>query len=212
MFYKSLETYIYTQNVRWDFTGYDDLGITPISNWGNFSTPVNGSGGYMRGAELSGAIGGDMIHPSLDGFGLLLNASYTESSIDPDGPGGSSTDTLPGLSKVVANATVYYEKHGFSARISQRYRDEYRGEYASLFGDRIYQNTMAESTMDLQVGYDFPETSKLSGLSVLLQINNVTNEPYRTETTAGGIDQTIFLPSEYREYGRQYLLGLRYQL
>ena len=212
VFYKSLETYIYTQNVRWDFTGYDDLGITPISNWGNFSTPVNGSGGYMRGAELSGAIGGDMIHPSLDGFGLLLNASYTESSIDPDGPGGSSTDTLPGLSKVVANATVYYEKHGFSARISQRYRDEYRGEYASLFGDRIYQNTMAESTMDLQVGYDFPETSKLSGLSVLLQVNNVTNEPYRTETTAGGIDQTIFLPSEYKEYGRQYLLGFRYKL
>ncbi len=212
VFYKSLETYIYTQNVRWDFTGYDDLGITPISNWGNFSTPVNGSGGYMRGAELSGAIGGDMIHPSLDGFGLLLNTSYTESSIDPDGPGGSSTDTLPGLSKVVANATVYYEKHGFSARISQRYRDEYRGEYASLFGDRIYQNTMAESTMDLQVGYDFPETSKLSGLSVLLQVNNVTNEPYRTETTAGGIDQTIFLPSEYKEYGRQYLLGFRYKL
>ena len=49
VFYKSLETYIYTQNVRWDFTGYDDLGIMPISNWGNFSTPVNGSGGYMRG-------------------------------------------------------------------------------------------------------------------------------------------------------------------
>jgi iron complex outermembrane receptor protein len=212
VFYKDLETYIYTQNVRWDFTGYDDLGITPISNWGNFSTPVNGSGGYMRGAELSGALGGDMIHPALDGFGLLFNASYTESSIDPDGPGGSDTDTLPGLSKVVANATVYYEKHGFSARISQRYRDEYRGEYASLFGDRIYQNTMAERTMDMQVGYDFPESSKLSGLSVLLQVNNVTNEPYRTETTAGGIDQMIYLPSEYKEYGRQYLLGFRYKL
>ncbi len=212
VFYKDLETYIYTQNVRWDFTGYDDLGITPISNWGNFSTPVNGSGGYMRGAELSGAVGGDMIHPVLDGFGLLLNASYTESSIDPDGPGGSSTDTLPGLSKVVANATVYYEKHGFSARISQRYRGEYRGEYASLFGDRIYQNTMPESTVDLQVGYDFPDGGRLSGLSVLLQVNNVTNEPYRTETTAGGISETVFLPSDYKEYGRQYLLGFRYKL
>lgn len=212
VFYKNLETYIYTQNVRWDFTGYDDLGITPISNWGNFSTPMNGSGGYMRGAEISGALGGDMIHSSLDGFGLLFNASYTESSIDPDGPGGSDTDTLPGLSKIVANATVYYEKHGFSARISQRYRDEYRGEYASLFGDRIYQNTMPERTMDMQVGYDFGEGSRLSGLSILLQVNNVTNEPYRTETTAGGIDQMIFLPSEYKEYGRQYLLGFRYKL
>lgn len=212
VFYKNLETYIYTQNVRWDFTGYDDLGITPISNWGNFSTPVNGTGGYMRGAELSGAVGGEMVHPVLDGFGLLFNASYTESSIDPDGPGGSSTDTLPGLSKVVANATVYYEKHGFSARVSQRFRDEYRGEYASLFGDRIYQNTMAERTMDLQLGYDFAEGSKLSGLSLLLQVNNVTNEPYRTETTAGGVSEMVYLPSEYKEYGRQYLLGFRYKL
>ncbi|HRN62641.1 MAG TPA: TonB-dependent receptor, partial [Luteimonas sp.] len=210
VFYKNLETYVYTQNQPWDFTGYDDLGITPISPVGNFSRAVNGSGGYMRGAELSGALGGDMIHPSLDGFGLMLNASYTESSIDPDGPGGSDTDTLPGLSKVVANATVYYEKHGFSARVSQRYRDEYRGEYSSLFGDRVYQNTMAESTMDLQLGYDFSESSRLAGLSILLQVNNVTNEPYRTEVSAGGIDEVVYLPMHYREYGRQYLVGARY--
>ena len=210
LFYKNLESFIYTQNLPWDFTGYDDLGITAITNWGNFSRPVNGSGGYMRGAELSGAIGGDMIHPSLEGFGLVLNTSYTESSIDPDGPGGSDTDTLPGLSKVVANATVFYEKNGFSARVSQRYRDEYRGEYSSLFGDRIYQNTMPESTMDLQLGYDFSESSRLSGLSLLVQVNNVTNEPYRTEVTAGGISETIFLPLEYKEYGRQYLVGARY--
>ena len=209
-FYKDLETYIYQQEVEWDFTGYDPLGVTPISNWGKFYTPANGSGGYMRGAELSGALGGEVIHPSLDGFGLLFNASYTESSIKPEGPNSSGTDTLPGLSKVVANATLYYEKHGFSTRISQRYRDKYRGEYASLFGDRIYQNTRSETTVDLQVGYDFPETSVLSGLSLLLQVNNLSNEPYRTEVTAGGIDETVWLPLEYKEYGRQYLLGVRY--
>ena len=210
VFYKSLESFIYTENLPWDFTGYDDLGITAISNWGNFSRPINGSGGYMRGAELSGALGGEMLHPSLEGFGLVLNASYTESSIDPDGPGGSDTDTLPGLSKVVANATMFYEKKGFSARISQRYRDEYRGEYSSLFGDRIYQNTMPESTMDLQLGYDFSESTKLSGLSFLIQVNNVTNEPYRTEVSAGGISEILYLPLEYKEYGRQYLIGARY--
>src|SRR5690606_5710153 len=127
---------------------------------------------------------------------------YTESSIDPDGPGGSGTDTIPGLSKIVANATLYYEKNGFSARISQRYRDKYRGEYASLFGDRIYQATLAEQTMDMQLGYDFPATGALAGLSVLLQVNNLNNEPYRTETTAGGVDEQVWLPSEYKEYGR----------
>ena len=209
-FYKDLKSYIYRQSLAWDFTGYDPLGQTPVSNMGTYYTPANGKGGYMRGGEISAAVGGEMISPALDGFGLLFNGSYTESSIDPDGPGGSGTDTIPGLSKIVANATVYYEKNGFSARISQRYRDKYRGEYASLFGDRVYQATLAEQTMDMQVGYDFPAASPLAGLSVLLQVNNLNNEPYRTETTAAGVDKEVWLPSEYKEYGRQFLLGVRY--
>ena len=64
--------------------------------------------------------------------------------------------------------------------------------------------------MDMQVGYDFPAASKLAGLSVLLQVNNLNTEPYRTETTAAGVDTDVWLPSEYKEYGRQFLLGFRY--
>jgi len=213
VFYKDLETYIYRQNFpQWDFSGYDPDGKTPVSNFGNYSTWANGTGGYMRGVELSGAITGEAIHPMLEGFGALLNASYTESSIDPD-PGDNSvgTDTIPGLSKIVANATVYYEKHGFSARLSQRYRDRYRGEYSALFGQRQYRFTLSERVLDLQFGYEFPETSKLSGLSLLLQVNNLNNEPFRTqvsESTGTG----LFFPEEYTEYGRQYMLGFRYNL
>ncbi len=212
-FYKNLETYIYRQNFpEWDFSAYDPDGQTPISDFGNYSTWANGSGGYMRGLELSGAITGDTFHDALDGFGALLNVSYTESSIDPDGPeNGASTDTIPGLSKIVANATVYYEKHGFSARVSQRYRDAYRGEYSSLFGQRQIRFTKSERTMDLQLGYDFPETSMLKGLSVLLQVNNLTNEPFRTEVSESTGTGLLF-PEEYTEYGRQYMLGFRYKL
>ncbi|KRA51827.1 TonB-dependent receptor [Pseudoxanthomonas sp. Root630] len=212
-FHKSLETYIYRKNFpNWDFSAYDPDGQTPISDFGNYSTWANGSGGYMRGLELSGAITGDTFHESLDGFGALLNVSYTESSIDPDGPeNGASTDTIPGLSKIVANATVYYEKHGFSARLSQRYRDAYRGEYSSLFGQRQIRFTKSERTMDMQVGYEFPDTSALSGLSVLLQVNNLTNEPFRTEVSESTGTGLLF-PEEYTEYGRQYMLGFRYKL
>ncbi|HZV38082.1 MAG TPA: TonB-dependent receptor [Pseudoxanthomonas sp.] len=211
-FYKDLDSYVYTREIPWNFAGYDYEGAPPPSDWGKFSTPANGTGGYMRGVEFSTVLGGDLISPSLDGFGLLVNASYTDSSIDPDGPDqGSSTDTFPGLSKIVANATVYYEKHGFSARISQRYRDKYRGEYSSLFGQRVYRYTLSERTVDLQLGYDFPESSKLGGLSLLFQINNVNNEPFRTEVSSG-THPDLFFPEEYTEYGRQYMLGFRYKL
>lgn len=214
VFYKDLESYVYQDNVPWDFTGYDPGGETPISNFGNFRTWANGSGGYMRGVELGAALTGELFHPALEGFGTTFNASYTESSIDPDpNDGNPGTDTIPGLSKIVANATLYYEKHGFSARVSQRYRDEYRGEYSSLFGARQIRFTKPERQIDLQFSYDFPDTSRMSGLTLLLQVNNLDNEPFRTEVSeATNTTNGLFLPEEYTEYGRQYLIGFRYDL
>ncbi|MFT4198913.1 MAG: TonB-dependent receptor [Pseudoxanthomonas sp.] len=214
LFYKELETYIYQQTLEnYDFTGYpNDSGYTAHSNYGSFYTWANGSGGRMKGAELSATLSGDLVNDALFGFGVQLNASYTKSSIDPDGPGGSSTDTIPGLSKVVANATLYYEAHGFSARISERYRDRYRGEYSALFGQRQYRYTLPEHVVDLQLSYEFPQGSRLQGLSLLFQINNLNNEPFRTQVSESSGATGLLLPEEYTLYGRQYLLGFRYEL
>ena len=213
LFYKDLESYVYQEGIPWDFTGYpNESNRVPSSNWGTFYTWKNGTGGFMRGAELSATLTGDLLHPSLDGFGVQLNGSYTESSIDPDGPGGSSTDTIPGLSKVVANATLFYEKHGFSARVSERYRGQYRGEYSALFGARQYRFTLPERQIDLQLSYDFADTSPLSGLSLLFQVNNVNNEPFRTQVSESSGTTGLLFPEEYTEYGRQYLVGFRYKL
>jgi iron complex outermembrane receptor protein len=213
LFYKDLESYVYQQTIDWDFSGYDDPREEATTPWGTFSTWQNGTGGYMRGAELSATLTGDLFHEALDGFGVQLNGSYTESSFDPDGPDGSNTDTIPGLSKVVYNTTLFYEKHGFSARVSQRYRDQYRGEYSSLFGARQYRYTMPERVVDLQLSYEFADTTKLHGLTLMFQVNNANNEPFRTQVSeASGADPTFLFPEEYTEYGRQFLLGFRYEL
>lgn len=214
LFYKQLESYVFQQEITgWDFTGYpNDSGYTPHSNFGSFYTWANGSGGYMRGVELSASLSGELLHPALEGFGAQVNGSYTESSIDPDGPGGSSSDTIPGLSKIVANATVYYERHGFSARLSQRYRDKYRGEYSSLFGQRQLRYTLPERQLDMQLSYDFADGSRLHGLSLLFQVNNLNNSPFRTQVSEASGSTGLLLPEEYTEYGRQYMLGFRYEL
>ena len=214
LFYKQLDSYVYQQQfLDWDFTGYtNDSGIPPTSNIGSFYTWANAEGGYMRGVEVSASLSGELLHPALEGFGAQVNGSYTESSIDPDGPGGSSTDTIPGLSKIVANATVYYERHGFSARLSQRYRDKYRGEYSALFGQRQYRYTLPERQLDLQLSYDFAEGSRLHGLSLLFQVNNLNDSPFRTQVSEASGSTGLLLPEEYTEYGRQYMLGFRYEL
>ncbi len=40
-------------------------------------------------------------------------------------------------------------------------------------------------------------------------MNNLNNEPFRTEVSSG-THPDLFFPEEYTEYGRQYLLGVRY--
>lgn len=62
-------------------------------------------------------------------FGLTANLSLTNSAISiKDSRFGSQSVPLPGLSKSVANITAYYEKNGYSARISQRRRSDFVGE------------------------------------------------------------------------------------
>jgi iron complex outermembrane recepter protein len=215
LFYKDLESYVYSHTFEdWDFSSYTNNtpNVEPVSAIGSFTTWHNGSGGYMRGVEGAATITGDLFTPVLAGFGIQLNASYTESSIDPDGPGGSSTDTVPGLSKIVANGTIYYERNGFSARLSERYRDDYRGEYAYLFGQRQYRYTLPERQLDLQLSYDFQENTTLHGLSLLAQVYNLNDSPFRTTVTNSTDPARLSFPEEYTEYGRQYLLGFRYSL
>lgn len=211
-FNKKLNTYVYQQTIPWDFTGYaNSSGITPISNLGTFSTWANGKGGTMKGAELSAAINFGLIHPVLEGFGAMINGSYTKTSIKPNGPDTAETDTLPGLSKIVANGTVFYERNGFSIRVSERYRSSYRGEYSYLFGTRSISRTLSERSVDFQTSYEFGEGTRLRGLSILFQVNNVNNSPYRNVQDSnfpGG----LMAPQEYTTYGRQYLVGLSYKL
>lgn len=53
--------------------------------------------------------------------------------------------------------------------------------------------------------------SKNKGLSLLFQVNNLTDEPFRTEVSES-TDTGLFFPEEYTRNGRQYMLGLRYEL
>jgi TonB-dependent receptor len=214
-FYKDLTSYIYTQtNDGYDFS--DLCATTPDSLFppgvekectGNFSQPVNGEGGYLYGFELAASVPFELFSDALDGFGAILSYSYTDSDIEIQGS-ISSVDTqnipLPGLSQDVWNATLYYEKYGFGARIATRYRSEYIGEVANFANERALRYVDADMITDAQLSYTFSD-NMLDGLQVLFQVNNLTNEPY----IAYSEDKTRVL--DYQEYGTQYLLGLNYR-
>jgi len=215
-FYKDLDTYIFTQtDTDHDYSdllevtppGYFAPGVTPQTT-GNFTHPENGNGGYLWGVELATSLPFGMFSDALDGFGAILSYSYTDSDISIPGSISSVANDhipLPGLSQDVWNATLYYEKYGFGARIATRYRSEYIGEVTNFANERGFRYVDDDMITDAQVSYTFGNGGTLNGLQLLFQINNMTNEPY----IAYSVNKSRLL--DYQQYGTQYLLGANYR-
>jgi iron complex outermembrane receptor protein len=219
-FYKDLKTYIYNQNNQsFDFSSvrptfpanFFPPGVT-AGNIGTFSQPVNGEGGKLQGVELTVSLPSEMFWEDVRGLGAIFSISQTNSDIsikDPPGNNfitgnGLGTIPLPGLSKTVWNLTVYYENQGFSARVATRARSKYIGEVTNFANDRAFKYVKGDQITDAQLGYNF--SGRLNGLSLLFQVNNLTNAPYIAYAVTEARQQ------DFQQYGRQYLVGFNYRL
>ena len=203
-FFKHLESYIYRQQEVFDFTGYPYTGPNEPLIWeGLVSQWQNTGGGKVYGFEAATSLPFNVLTKSLDGFGALFSASYAKSSVrlDSDVP----KTTLPGLSKWVVNSTLYYEKYGFQARVSTRYRSKYLAEVAGLSLQRFPKMAKSEFLVDAQIGYEF-QSGPLRGLSILANGYNLTNEPFVTY-----VDNDTRHVSDHQNYGRNYQLGFSYR-
>jgi iron complex outermembrane receptor protein len=221
VFYKKLNSYIYnTTDLNHDFSDLiAQLGpgyfTGPVqSTTGGLNTPLNGQGGRLNGIELSASLPGDLLSDAIRNFGLILSLAQTDSNIEVNDPPGGSNSTiatnglgtipLPGLSKTVWNATLYYERGGFSARVATRSRSKYIGEITNFSNDRTFQYVKGNVITDFQTGYEFQQGS-MKGLSVLFQVNNLTDAPYVAYQT---IESRLM---DYQTYGKQFFLGLNYK-
>ena len=86
---------------------------------------------------------------------------------------------FPGLSKYVSQATAYYEKKGWSARIAATHRSDFLGEVQAFGADQEFHDVHAETITDVQLGYTFQSGSRFENLTILFQAQNMFNEPYR---------------------------------
>ena len=196
-FYKDLETYIVPQITEIIV----DVNGTPTA--GTFRQPVNGTGGYIQGFEVLYQQAFTFLPAPFDGLGVYANYSYTDSDITvAENDNFIESIPLPGLSEHVANLSVYYFKNGFEARIAGRYRSEHATELGDT--DRILFNE-AETVLDFQTSYTFPEGSRMQGIELLFQANNLTDEPF--ETYYGDRARQ----GRYETFGRRFFLGATYR-
>jgi phosphoribosylformimino-5-aminoimidazole carboxamide ribotide isomerase len=160
----------------------------------------NDEGGYIRGIEIAGTKTFSNLPGMLSGLGITASYSYTESETEVQG--GSlygETLPLPGLSENVWSTTVYWEWENFTTHLNVRYRDEFVN-VMPVPGSSTPVWNKEYTTMDYQASYAFD-----NGLSVVFQVNNLTDE---ASITSYGVDSAL---GEYKEFGRQYYLGLNYR-
>lgn len=208
LFYKDMKNFIYNGQQAFDYTGFPSpgfpVGIPTPSFQGVLNSPVNIGSGKIYGIEAAGTLPLETVTSLLTGFGLTGGVSYTETKIrrSSDVP----AEDIPGYSKWVGNATAYYENNGFNIRGSMRYRSKYLGDFSNFDGEATRRTVKPETIFDAQVGYDFAKESALGGLSVYVQAQNLTNEPFVSYDNG---DPVQIL--NYQRYGRRYLAGATFK-
>lgn len=205
-FYKDLKSYIYNADLQLPLTGLvlsspgTGISIAPV---GTLNLPINGQGGNLYGVELAGTLPFSVFTSALDGFGVTGGASLTETEIAPT-PGAPAED-IPGYSKWVANGTAFFEKWGLNVRGSIRYRSSFVGEVSGFGANRARRRARDETIVDAQIGYDF-KSGALNGLSLFLQGQNLTDEPF---ITVAPFDNALVIDNQ--RYGRRFLAGFNYR-
>ncbi len=193
----------------YDFSAFLPFGLTPAqlsqlgTTKGIVSGPTNDGRGYVKGAQVTLNLPFNLIAQPLDGFGVILTGNRTKSSLVY--PGNPTPITVPGLSKWVANGTIYYQHNGFEARISDSYRSDFLGEVSGISASRIEQTIRGGSTYDAQVSYTF-DSGTFKGLTVIAQGSNLSNKIF---TTFQNKDPRQV--QTWERYGRTYSLGVSYK-
>lgn len=182
VFFKSITSFI--QSVQYDNFDFASVGIPvpinpntqkPYAN-GVYQTSYNAKGGLVRGAELS--FTKTRFLPGLwSGLGVALNYAYTQSPVKQVSTiaGPPQMQGLPGLSRRVASASLFYDNGGaFSANVTGNYRSSFVSDsQMSVTNQIVYfaPETIWDAQFDYKINRDFIAE---------FQVLNLSNAPTRT--------------------------------
>ena len=201
IFHREIDNVISESNEKVDGTLYSDQ-AQPGELW-DLAGFGNGKDGELQGLEISlNARMDNYIDGFFSGFGASLNVALIESEYTtPEG----KVFALPGQSDTNYNASIFYEDHGFSARLTYRYRSEWldETETGAVFnlGGGVYW--AAQNRLDASVRYDL-EALTGQKASIFADFNNITDESdMRYTAEAWNVNQV-------ESFGRSFLAGVRY--
>ncbi|WP_250459096.1 TonB-dependent receptor [Microbulbifer litoralis] len=194
LFTRSIDNVIYAKSRVID--GADYLPEVGRDEW-TYTEYVNGSNGKMHGAEFNVIAQAADFLPVLDGFGISANLTLLDSEFETQ---EGTRHSLPGTSETIANASLFYEMHGFSIRLNHQYRDDWLSTTENVGMTEYWAE---QKRLDLAVSYELPQPIFGASVSLYANANNLTDEEdVRYEGD-------ISTPNQVEGYGRRYLAGFR---
>lgn len=177
-----------------DFTFLNDIpgGIEIDGVNYDYARFENGNDGYVYGLELAY----QQQLRFLPGFGVLANLTLSDSSADY---GSAGTFTFVGQSDYVGNLAMTYESGKFFTRLSANFRGERLREDEPI-QDGFY--------VDSSVQLDWTASYRLSSsLRFFVEVNNLTNEPFRVFTKGPSGEKLL---QQFEEYDWSANFGVRW--
>lgn len=169
VFYKKIEGFIV------DEVAYNAEYDSQV--WTKMTQPKNAGNADLFGVELSYQRDFGFIIPELKCIGFYGTYTYTHSTVTDFNFAGRENEedlSLPGTPEHTANASLFFEKAGFSLRLSYNYASSFIDEMGgSAFYDRYYDSV---NYLDCNASYTFGKKVKFT---VYAEVNNILNQPLR---------------------------------
>jgi len=197
-----------TQSIQ-NFGAGGILQTNPEVATGIFSGPVNFADGTITGVEGTVRVDFGDLSDALDGFGGFYSITYADAEVENE---NFEPLAIPGHSEVTWSGDIFYEKHGFRAKLAARYRDKFLSEVQNFDGSLSGASARNETIFDAQIGYTFEKPgSFLDGVGILAEVFNLTDAPFVTENDlfdANG-QKTGTFASRHELYGRTFNFTIR---
>lgn len=159
VFYKNIDNYIYESIYTQQGGEFDQYQVTQT---------VNGANAHVYGYEIAWQQQLTFLPGFLNGFGIYGNFTQIQSKFKVPGVNDVRTVRLPSMRPKVGNASLSYEKYGFSGRISLNFYGTFISELAEEQKDDLMEKGRAQ--------LDFSASQKISkSFSLFMGISNINN-------------------------------------
>ncbi|TDO24533.1 TonB-dependent receptor [Pedobacter duraquae] len=159
VFYKNIENYIYESIYTQQGGKFDKYQVTQT---------INGANAHVYGFEVAWQQQLTFLPGFLNGFGIYGNYTQIQSKFKVPGLVSERTVRLPSMRPKVGNASLSYEKYGFSGRISLNFYETFISELADTEANDLMEKGRAQ--------LDFSASQKISkSFSIFMGISNINN-------------------------------------